>query len=117
VVPTDCVDHVRDVLPGQLLNLLLGFRQGLKGISLVALGGILQNVIDRQAVEIWDDDVFDIIAFDDASLIHGQITQMEYRNRMISWEVRFHFGTQESINLFEYRDYIKGKVYLPLSWN
>ena len=76
-VTNDCVHHIGNVLPGQLVDLFWRLRQRFKRLSLVGVGSEAEDIFNCQSLEEGNVDVLDVITLDDAALVGHQVSQVK----------------------------------------
>ena len=93
----DRVDHIRNVRPRQLQDLLVG--QGQRSHDLGVLLSKGQHVVDREAFVLWHSDHLDIRALDQPSSFGYDVSHVKDGGRVIGAEVAAAFAGQESPDL------------------
>ena len=76
-VTNDCVHHIGNVLPGQLVDLFWRLRQRFKRLSLVGVGSEAEDIFNGQSNEERNIDVLDLCTLDDAALVGHQVSQVK----------------------------------------
>ena len=92
----DCVDHVGQVRPAELGDLLRRRQRVLDG--LLALGEV-EHGLDREALELGHVDDLDLVAGNNDLHRHGQVPQVEDGDGFVAGQVGPHLGGEEPVDL------------------
>ena len=75
-VSKGCVADIRNVCSWELQDLLPDLWQSPHGLAPLGVCGVIQDVVNREALVVWQLDHLDIIAFDPGPLALGEVPQV-----------------------------------------
>ena len=96
ILPHDGVNNISQICPAELLNLLARWQCPFN-ISIVL--GKVEDVLDRQAFELWNVYDLDIVTVDNCLDPHGQVTKVPDGDGFIAGQICPDFRGKEPIDL------------------